>query len=198
MSDADSGDAENRPAVIELAVGRVGRAHGIRGDVLVDPRTDDPGTRFAPGVVLRTDPPEQGPLTVESFRWHSGRLVVHFAGVESRGAAEAIRGAVVVVDVDESERPDDPDEFYDHQLIGLSAVTVAGQVLGDVADVLHLPGQDVLSVRSGDGREILVPFVAAIVPEIDLDGRRVLIDPPDGLVDPAAAQDAVAVPAAQD
>ena len=176
--------------MIELTVGRIGRAHGIRGDVLVDPRTDDPGTRFAPGVVLRTDPVEQGPLTVDSARWHSGRLVLKFVGVDDRSGAEALRGAMLMVEVDEAQRPEDPEEFYDHQLVGLSVLTLDGTLIGTVSDVLHLPAQDVLAVTRSlpDAPELLVPFVAAMVPEVDLAGRRVLIDPPPGLLELGVAE----------
>ncbi|WP_121192939.1 ribosome maturation factor RimM [Motilibacter peucedani] len=169
---------------MELSVGRIGRAHGIRGDVLVEPRTDDPGSRFAPGVVLRTDPAATGPLTVESARWQSGRLVVRFAGVDDRSAAEALRGTLLVVDIDEHESLDDPDEFYDHQLVGLAAVTVAGDPVGTVSDVLHLPAQDVLAITRPDGREVLVPFVSELVPAVDLDAGQVQVEPIGGLLDP--------------
>jgi 16S rRNA processing protein RimM len=170
--------------MVALVVGRIGRAHGIRGDVLVEPRTDDPGSRFAPGVVLVTDPAALGPLTVVDTRSASGRLVVRFAGVADRAAAEALRGAYLVVEVADDEVLDDPNEFYDHQLVGLRAETPPGTLLGEVADVLHLPGQDVLAVRTPAGAERLVPFVAAIVPVVDLAGHRVVIDAPPGLLDP--------------
>jgi 16S rRNA processing protein RimM len=170
---------------VQLVVGRVGRPHGIRGDVTVEVRTDDPETRYAPGSVLLTDPEAAGPLTVEAARWHSGRLLVAFAGSHDRSAAERLRGVMLLVDVPDDEQPVDPEEFYDHQLVGLAVVTVDGQPVGEVTEVLHLPAQDVFAVQRGDGREVLVPFVAEIVPEVDLDGRRVLIDPPPGLIDEA-------------
>jgi 16S rRNA processing protein RimM len=107
--------------------------------------------------------------------------VLSLAGVTDRTAAEALRGTLLVVDVDPGEQPDDPDEFYDHQLVGLAAVDLAGAPLGEVADVLHLPAQDLLAVRAPDGRELLVPFVAAIVPTVDLAAGRVVVDPPPGL-----------------
>lgn len=167
---------------MQVVVGRVGRAHGIRGDVAVDVRTDEPDRRFAPGARLPTDPATAGPLTVESVRWHSGRLLVTFAGVVDRTTAEALRGTLLLAEVDPGERPEDPDEFYDHQLVGLSVVTVAGRAVGQVAEVLHLPGQDLLAVRDEEDREQLVPFVAALVPEVDLDAGRILLDPPPGLL----------------
>jgi 16S rRNA processing protein RimM len=167
---------------VELLVGRIGRAHGIRGDVLIDVRTDSPDERFAVGSALRTDPPGVGPLVVEAAKWHSGRLVVHLGGVEDRSSAEALRGTRIVVDSAAIPAPDDPDEFLDHQLIGLAAITVTGQPVGIVATVVHGPGGDLLVVDRADGGEALVPFVREIVPEVDLPGGRLLVDPPDGLL----------------
>jgi len=171
---------------MRLVIGRVGRAHGVRGDVAVEVRTDDPDARFADGAALDTDPPERGPLTVEATRWHSGRLLVSFAGVADRTRAESLRGTMLVVEVDDAERFDDPDEFYDHQLIGLRAVTTAGDQIGAVTDVLHLPAQDVLAIKRGDGVEVLVPFVAELVPNVDLDAKTVSVEPRPGLLDPEA------------
>lgn len=166
---------------MRLAVGRIGRAHGVRGEVSVDVSTDDPGVRFAPGSSLATDRPGLGPLTVESARPHAGRLLVRFAGVGDRAAGEALRGALLLVDAADIPHIDDPDEFHDQQLIGLRAVTVDGAELGEVVDVEH-PGQDLLVIRR-DGGDALVPFVRAIVPEVDVPGGRVVIDPPPGLLE---------------
>jgi 16S rRNA processing protein RimM len=167
-----------------VVVGRVGRAHGLRGEVAVEVRTDDPEDRFAPGSVLATDPADTGPLEVADARWHSGRLLVTFTGTGDRDAAEALRGTLLVVDTDDDPPLEDPDEFHDHELVGLAAVTTSGASAGEVADVLHLPGQDVLVLTTPAGREALVPFVAEIVPEVDLAGGRVVLDPPPGLLDP--------------
>lgn len=168
---------------MQLVVGRVGRAHGLRGEVALDVRTDDPDTRFADGSRLVTDPPERGPLTVAGTRWHSGRLLVRFAGVDDRSAAEALRGTELVVDSDDLPPLADPEEFYDHQLEGLAVVTVDGRDLGAVAEVLHPPGGDLLVVRDAAGREVLLPFVAAMVPAVDLAAGRLVADPPPGLVE---------------
>lgn len=166
---------------MQLVVGRIGRPHGIRGELTIEVRTDSPDVRFAPGSSLSTDPASAGPLLVEGFHWHSGRLLLSFAGVHDRNAAESLRDVLLVVDVDAQERPDDPDEYYDHQLVGLAAVTGDGADLGVVTDVLHLPSQELLAVRTPDEREVLVPFVAEIVPEIDLAAGRVRLTPPPGL-----------------
>ena len=145
--------------------------------------TDDPERRRGPGAVLATDPPERGPLTVAAGKVHSGRLLLRFEGVADRTAAEALRDTLLVADVDPEETPEDPEEFYDHQLVGLDVVTAAGEHVGEVAEMLHLPGQDLVAVRRPDGREVLVPFVAAIVPTVDLEAQRMVVDPPPGLLE---------------
>lgn len=171
-----------------VVVGRVGRAHGIKGEVTVEVRTDEPENRLAAGSLLLTDPAEAGPLTLVSGRVHSGRLLAHFAGVDDRAGAEALRGTLLLVDVDPEARPEDIEEYYDHQLVGLAVVGVDGSPLGEVAEVLHLPAHDVLSVTAPDGAELLVPFVTAIVPEVDLPARRLVVDPPPGLFDAAPTE----------
>jgi 16S rRNA processing protein RimM len=165
---------------VQLVVGRIARAHGIGGEVSVEVRTDAPDERFAIGSTLDTDPAHVGPLTVANARWHSGRLLVAFEGVADRTAAEALRGALLVVDSDTSPAVDE-DEYWDHQLAGLEVVSTDNQPLGVLADVLHPPGPDLLVVRRPDGGETLVPFVREIVPTVDLVGRRVVVDPPEGL-----------------
>ena len=160
-----------------LVVGRVGRAHGLRGEVLVDVRTDSPELRLAPGTVLATDPAAAGPLRIETGRVHSGRLLLHFGGVGDRSSAEALRGVLLLAEVDPDELPDDADEWYDHQLVGLDAVGPDGTAVGEVREVLHLPGHDVLAVTRPDGSEVLVPFVSEIVPEVDLAANRLVVTP---------------------
>ncbi len=174
---------------MQLVVGRVGRPHGLRGEVTVEVRTDDPDQRFAAGESLETVPAGRGPLTVAGSRWHSGRLLVRFAGHEDREAAEALRDTVLAIDSSQLEPLTDPEEFYDHDLIGLRVVTSGGEDVGTISDVLH-HGQDLLVVQGAGARagaEILVPFVAAIVPEVDVAAGRLVIDPPAGLLDPYAA-----------
>ncbi|WP_141577562.1 ribosome maturation factor RimM [Actinomadura sp. WMMA1423] len=164
-----------------LVVGRIGRPHGVRGEVAVDVRTDEPESRFAPGTAIATDPVAAGPLTIERKRWHSGRLLVRFAGIGDRDAAEELRGTWLVVDPGDISPSADPDDFHDQELLGLAVFTADGAEVGQVADVLH-HGQDLLVVR-GAGGEKLVPFVAALVPEVDVPGGRLVIDPPPGLLD---------------
>ena len=168
----------------ELVVGRVGRAHGVRGEVTVDVRTDDPESRFVVGATLRTDPAAAGPLTIASTRPHQGRLLVRFEDVSDRNGADGLRGVLLVVEVTEEDRPPDPEEFYDHQLVGLQVHDHAGDVVGEVAEVLHHPAHDVLVVRREEGPDALVPFVAELVPEVDLERGRVTVADRPGLLDP--------------
>lgn len=170
---------------MQLTVGRIVRPHGVRGEVLVDVRTDDPELRFAAGSVLST---ERGPLTVEYARGRTVtggrlRLIVAFAEIGDRDAAEDARGAELSVDSAEVVEPDDPDEFHDHQLIGLTAVDADGAVLGEVVRIDHLPASDLLAVRRPDGHEALVPFVSALVPEVRVADGQVVLAPPEGLLD---------------
>ena len=167
---------------MQVVVGRIGRPHGIRGEVSVEVRTDDPEGRLAPGTTVQTDPVAAGPLTIREGRVHSGRLLLRFDGCDDRTAAERLRGVLLVAEVDPDERPEDPDEYYDHQLEGLAVRTVGGEPVGELSEVLHLPGQDVLSVRRADGSEVLVPFVAELVPSVDVDTGVIEIDPPPGLL----------------
>jgi len=169
---------------VQLVVGRIGRAHGIKGEVTVEVRTDEPELRLGPGAVLATDPAPTGPLTIETGRVHSGRLLLRFAGVHDRTAAEALRNTLLIAEVDPEQTPEDPEEFYDHQLVDLDVVTTDGTEVGRIAEISHLPHQDLLIIRRPDGSEVMVPFVEEIVPEIDLHGQRAVIDPPPGLLEP--------------
>jgi 16S rRNA processing protein RimM len=174
---------------MQLVVGRVGRPHGLRGEVTVEVRTDDPGQRFAAGSTLATMPPERGPLTIAESRWHSGRMLVRFERCHDREAAETLRDTMLVIQSDQLAPLADPAEYYDHDLIGLRVLTVSGEQVGTVADVLH-HGQDLLVIDgtgARSGAEILVPFVQAIVPEVNAAAGTLVIDPPPGLLDPEAA-----------
>jgi 16S rRNA processing protein RimM len=177
---------------VRVIVGRIGRPHGIRGEVVVGVRTDEPELRFMAGAMIGVspapdgdNPPEQ--LRVASTRWHSGQLLVAFTGITDRSAAGELTGRWLSVDSSQLPAPRDPDEFRDHDLVGLSVRTPAGEAVGVVTDVLHY-GQDLLVVRHPGGEETLVPFVKAIVPEVDVAAGRLVIDPPPGLLDPAQAE----------
>jgi 16S rRNA processing protein RimM len=183
---------------MHLIVGRIVRPHGIRGEVIVQVRTDEPGERFTMGTTLATGDPDAPPsgdapedgrwvvppaLTIEAVREHQGRLIIAFDGVVDRNVAEELRGVLLWVDGSGLAAPADPDEFHDHQLVGLTAVTPGGETLGEVARIDHAPAADLLVLRRAGGGTALVPFVKAIVPEVDLPGRRVVVDPPEGLLD---------------
>ena len=176
---------------MELTVGRVVKAHGIGGEVVVEIRTDDPAARFAPGNTLRAKRSRGGgeevSYVVADAREHGARLLVRLAGVADRVAADALRGSLFVVDSDDLPPIDEPDTYYDHQLEGLRVRTTTGRDVGVVAEVLHTAGGELLAVRRGadgaDKDEVLVPFVGAIVRSVSLQDRLVEIDPPEGLLD---------------
>ncbi|MGN6613259.1 MAG: ribosome maturation factor RimM [Angustibacter sp.] len=168
---------------MQRVVARVGRAHGLRGEVSIEVRTDVPEERFVPGATFVTDPADAGPLTLDSARNHNGVLLLQFASVSDRTAAEALRGVLLLVDVEASH---EPDAWYEHELVGLRVEDPAGQVLGEVVRLDAGAAQDLLVVRSVAGDEVLVPFVAALVPEVDVAGGRVVVDPPGGMFDDGA------------
>jgi 16S rRNA processing protein RimM len=172
----------HNPSTDTVVVGRIGRPHGVRGEVTVEVRTDDPDLRFVPGAVLRTDPPERGPITIAGVHWHSGTLLLRLEGVDSREAAEAVRNTELVVPVAELPEIEDPDSYYDHQLVGLTARLSDDAVLGEVTAILH-EAQDLLVVRRAEGGEVLIPFVSAIVPTVDVAGGFLVVDPPEGLLE---------------
>ncbi|MFD7518330.1 ribosome maturation factor RimM [Streptomyces niveus] len=168
---------------MQLVVARIGRAHGIKGEVTVEVRTDEPELRLGPGAVLATEPASTGPLTVETGRVHSGRLLLRFAGVGDRTGAEALRNTLLIAEVDPQDMPEDPDEYYDHQLMDLDVVLADGTEVGRITEITHLPSQDLFIVERPDGTEVMIPFVEEIVTEIDLVEQRAVIDPPPGLID---------------
>jgi 16S rRNA processing protein RimM len=179
---------------IEVVVGRLGRPHGIRGEVTIEVRTDEPERRFADGAVLRAEPPRGSgsplrELTVASSKWHRTTLLARFEEIPDRNAAEAARGILLFVTIDPAEAPGDPEEFYAHQLVGLAAYDEEGAHLGEVTALVRGGAQDLLTVRTPDGREALVPFVKALVPEVDLDGGRVVVADRPGLVTPLEESD---------
>jgi len=181
---------------MRVIVGRVGRPHGIRGELVIGIRTDEPDLRFAVGAGLDASsdadnqvPADSTQLTIAARRWHSGQLLVAFAGITDRTVASELTGSWLSIDSSQLPATPNPDEFRDHELIGLSVHTTDGAAAGVVTDVLHY-GQDLLVVRRDDGRgqEFLVPFVKAIVPEVDVAAGQLVIDPPPGLLDPAETE----------
>jgi 16S rRNA processing protein RimM len=174
---------------MQLVVGSVVRAHGVRGEVIVAIRTDEPEDRFAVGSVYHTDPAAAGPLKIEGIRQHTSsgpdRLLVIFDGFADRDTAERLRGVKLLYDTADIAPPDDPDEFHDFELEGLAVRlhTSDGENVGEVTRVTHGPGADMLIVRRADGRDTLIPFVREIVPTVDVAAGHIVITPPEGLLD---------------
>ena len=186
-----------------LVVGQIGKPHGIRGEVSVAVRTDQPEDRFFPGSVFTTEVPRDrrvsaGPpaapapgvpyqvpdrLVVESVRWHQGRGIVQFEGVPDRNVAEALRGVLLQVDSAGLAPPDDPDEFHDHQLVGLRVESVDGSALGVVDRIDHAPASDLIVLKKAAGGVALIPFVSQLVPTVDVPGGRIVVDLPEGLLE---------------
>jgi 16S rRNA processing protein RimM len=166
---------------VNVVVARIGKAHGLRGEVTVQVLTGAPDERFVPGATFTTDPPASGPLVLRSARDNNGILLLGFDGTNDRSGAEALRGtkllAGVLTDDDEAEA------WYERDLVGLRVVTVDGVDVGEITALESRPAQDLLVLRLTDGREARVPFVTAIVPEVDIEGGRVVLDPPQGLLD---------------
>jgi 16S rRNA processing protein RimM len=171
---------------MRVVVGRIGRAQGIRGEVTVEVRTDAPEERFSPGAVLflETHPGQSREVTVAGTRWQGNRLILRVVGVEDRSGAEALRGALLEADVDIADTSDD--EYHDAALRGLVVRTADGIEIGTIAEVLHLPGQDLLSVQRPGHAELLIPFVRQMVPQVDIAGGFVVVELPEGLTDLAA------------
>jgi 16S rRNA processing protein RimM len=176
---------------VRLLVARIGRAHGVRGSVTVESRTDAPAARFVPGTELhvsdgarRTALTSAGlptTLTVTGAREHGGTIRLTFAEIADRTTAEQMRDVLLEADVPDVS--DESDAWYDHELVGLRVTDTAGTGLGEVVGVQHLPGQDLLVVRRPSGEDRMVPFVHAIVPEVDMQRGQVVLDPPAGLLD---------------
>jgi 16S rRNA processing protein RimM len=182
--ESSSAGTPAREPTVEVLVGVVGRPHGVRGEVAIELRTDEPERRFAVGARLRIEDGD-AVVVVTGRRLHGDRLLVRFGGLADRTAVEALRGVRLVADVPVDERPDDAEEFYDRQLIGLRVLDHAGIEVGTVAAVLHRPAQDLLEIDTDDGAR-LVPFVSALVPTVDpAAGLLRLADVPGLLTDEA-------------
>ncbi|PUB31752.1 16S rRNA processing protein RimM [Promicromonospora sp. AC04] len=168
---------------MQLTVARVSKAHGLKGEVALDLRTDDPETRLAIGERLETVPAGVGPLTVTHSREHQGRWLVTFAEVTGRNAAEELRGTELVVEAGDS---DEEDAWYPHELEGLRVELTDGTVVGKVVTLEYQPAHEALlieeSLPDGGTARTLVPFVMAIVPVVDVAGGRVVLTPPGGLL----------------
>ena len=160
---------------MKLNVGRIGKAHGILGEATIEVRTDEAEDRFALGAVLETE--SHGNLTVASARVHNGILLLSFEGIEDRNAIETLRNELLYADVDIEAPGVDEDDYHVLQLVGCKAFLVDGDEFGEVSEVLNLPGQDVLVIKSGSA-ETLIPFVRQLVPIVDIKARRMTVIPP--------------------
>ncbi len=174
------GHNENSEEPMQLQVARIGKPHGIRGEVTVQVLTDAPSERFVAGTEFVVEPASAGPLTIRSARWNKDILLLGFEEIADRNAAEAIRGAKLFIETEELDDEDDDEGWYEHELVGLEA-RVGSQVVGKVAALTTLPVQDLLTVKTEEGKEILVPFVDEIVPEVNIEDGFILITPPAGL-----------------
>jgi 16S rRNA processing protein RimM len=170
--------AETRLAAMNVTVARIGRAHGLKGEVSLDLRTDSPERRFVQGATFETEPASVGPLTLLRARTQSGRWYAAFAEITDRTEAENARGIELLVEADEED-----DAWYVHELVGLTAMRPDGSTVGEVVDLLDMPAQDVLVVREPSGHRAMIPFIEAFVPEVDVAGGRVVVTPPYGLLD---------------
>lgn len=169
-----------------LVVGRIGRAHGVAGEATIEVRTDVPDERFYIGAKLFTEGNNSAfkQLTIASLRNHNGILLLKFEEVSDRNGIEALRDTLLKADVDMADEHQDEDEFHVQQLLGLKVALEDGEVIGHLDDVLNLPGQDLLAIKSiVDGHEILIPFIYEFVPDVDLESGIITVNPPEGLLD---------------
>jgi 16S rRNA processing protein RimM len=164
---------------MKVTVARIGRAHGLKGEVSLELRTDAPETRLMPGATFETEGGSVGHLTLLRARQQSGRWYAAFAELTDRNSAEAAHGTVLVI---EAAAGEEEDAWFVHELVGLSAVRPDGTVVGEVVDLMDMPAQDVLVVREPGGNRAMIPFIEAFVPEVDIAGGRVVVTPPYGLL----------------
>lgn len=169
-----------------VVVARIGKPHALRGEVTVQLHTDDPESRFLPGVVFETraEPGSGVPrqLTLATTRVHRGIWLLGFEGIPDRTGAESLRNTRLLLS-EETVAEDEDEGWYEEDLVGLTARTPDDAVIGEVIALELGAAQDRLVLRRPDGEEILVPFVEAIVPEVDPEAGRIVVDAPPGLLD---------------
>ncbi|MEY3133599.1 MAG: hypothetical protein RIT49_257 [Actinomycetota bacterium] len=165
---------------MQLVVGRIGRAHGVLGEATIEVRTDNPDQRFTLGSKLTLDSGRE--LIVKSARWHNQVLLLTFEGITDRNQIEDLKDQLLSANVDTSDLA--PGEYHYQQLIGSTVFLNSGQLLGPVTEVVALPGQDLLAVEY-QGRQVLIPMVKAIITSIDIENKKIVVDPPEGLIDVA-------------
>ena len=176
------GENVERPS--QMRVGRLTKAHGLKGAIKLELFTDDPGRRFVPGTVFTLQVPSDSPwhgktLELAELRWYNAHPVGFFVGVPDRSTAETLIKAILWIDQDLSEETGEDNAWYDHQLVGLDGIR-DGIKVGTVARLEHMPAQDLLIVSTATG-DVMVPFVSAIVPSVDIEARTVTVTPPGGL-----------------
>ncbi len=167
-----------------LRVGRLVKAHGLKGAFKLELYTDSPEDRFTPGAALDLQVPESSPwfgktVTVKELRWYNAAPVLFLNDIEDRNAAETLIKAILLVNADVEVLPSEPDAWYDHQLIGLKVMR-DGVEFGKVVRVEHLPAQDCLAIECASGEQLL-PFIKKFVPTVDVEKGEVVITPPGGL-----------------
>lgn len=163
---------------MQLVVGRIGRAHGVQGEATIEVRTDDPDIRFAVGAKLTLE--NGNTLTVSNNRWHNQILLLSFSGINDRNQVEALRDQLLYAEVDTTST--EPGEYHFQQLIGCQVILPDQSNLGEVTEIVQLPGQDLLSVATKKG-EILIPMVKQIIVSIDVAKKIIQVNPPEGLID---------------
>lgn len=168
----------------QLRVGRLTKAHGLKGAIKVELYTDSPEQRFVPGAVFTLQVPESSPwfektITLTELRWYNSHPVAFFEGVSDRTAAETLIKAILWVDHLDGDIPEEPEAWFDHQLTGLTVMR-DGSPIGTISRVDHFPAQDLLVVKT-ESSEVMVPFVKEIVPEVNIDAGTITLTPPGGL-----------------
>lgn len=165
---------------MQLVVGRIGRAHGVLGEATIEVRTDVPEQRFIVGGKLTTSSGQE--LTIKSARWHNQILLLSFEGISDRDQIESLKDELISSEVDFSNLA--PGEYHYQQLLGAKVFLQNGELVGNVTEIVALPGQDLLAVDHL-GREVLIPMVKAIITNIDITNKKIEINPPEGLLDVA-------------
>ena len=163
---------------MQLVVGRIGRAHGVLGEATVQVQTDDPDLRFKVGAKLILDNGKD--LTIRSARWHNQILLLAFDGVVDRNQIEELRDQMISAEVDITSLS--PGEYHYQQLLGCQVFLQSDELIGEVDEIVKLPSQDLLSVAK-NGKKVLIPMVKKIIVSIDILTKKIVVDPPEGLLD---------------
>ena len=174
---------------MDLVVGRLGRPHGVHGEISVEVRTDEPEIRFAKGSKLSLKE-SNNQLTVLSSRWHQEKMLVKFEEITDRDLANDIKGKTLVIEIDPASIETKKDQYYEFQLTGLKVIDKNEKTLGQIKEVITGLAQDLLVVETEERKEVLVPFVKQIVINVDLNQKLITMDPPRGLFDEENAIDA--------